>query len=202
MHDVQGIGYAWAESMVGGMKETQLVPNIIRHHVGALARCLDWAVRRGTIDSNPLRLLPNGYLIYKDGSREDQCRDRRLESHEEQCIRNVLDGGNKPSSKQRELSLEDRDAYQLMFDLAIETAMRMREIYTVDVSQVDIARRTIFLLKTKNGDKRQVPMSSVAVAAVNTIGKNARRCRRVACCCRFSMGTSYGRRVVYPANGS
>ena len=32
---------------------------------------------------------------------------------------------------------------------------------TLTVDQIDLARRTIFLDKTKNGSKRQVPMSSV-----------------------------------------
>ena len=56
----------------------------------------------------------------------------------------------------------------LMFDMALETAMRMREIYTLERSQLDVARRTIFLDKTKNGSKRQVPMTSVLLAKLAT----------------------------------
>jgi integrase len=39
--------------------------------------------------------------------------------------------------------------------------MRMRECYTLDISQVNAAKRTIHLERSKNGDNRQVPMSSV-----------------------------------------
>jgi len=45
--------------------------------------------------------------------------------------------------------------------MALETAMRLREMFTLTVGQIDLPRRTIFLDKTKNGSKRQVPMSSV-----------------------------------------
>jgi integrase len=41
--------------------------------------------------------------------------------------------------------------------------MRMREMFTLTWDQVDLPRRTIFLCKTKNGDRRQVPLSTVAV---------------------------------------
>lgn len=45
--------------------------------------------------------------------------------------------------------------------MALETAMRMREMYTLTRDQVSLEKETIFLDKTKNGDKRQVPISSV-----------------------------------------
>lgn len=51
---------------------------------------------------------------------------------------------------------------KLLYLLALETAMRLREMYTLCVHKVDLPKRTIFLDKTKNGDKRQVPMSGVA----------------------------------------
>jgi integrase len=57
-------------------------------------------------------------------------------------------------------------AHRVLFVLAIESAMRLREMYTLTLDQIDIAKRTIFLDKTKNGDKRQVPMSSVVVAVL------------------------------------
>lgn len=47
--------------------------------------------------------------------------------------------------------------------LALETAMRMRELYTLDVSQVNLNKRTISLHEIKNDDKRQVPRSKPAL---------------------------------------
>jgi integrase len=45
--------------------------------------------------------------------------------------------------------------------------MRLREMYTLTLDQVSISESTIYLEKTKNGHKRQVPLSSVAKAALN-----------------------------------
>lgn len=50
-----------------------------------------------------------------------------------------------------------------MFQLALRTAMRLREIYTL---QIRIADKTIYLSKSKNGDRRQVPLNSKARAVL------------------------------------
>ena len=84
--------------------------------------------------------------------------------------------GEKPHGRQRPFDLPHQKALNCLFELALETAMRLREMYTLDSAQVAIKDRTIFLDKTKNGDKRQVPLSSVAVATL----KHYRR--KKACC--------------------
>lgn len=105
---------------------------------------------------NPLRLLKRGFSTYTDDDRnalarsgkignEDVERDVRLSVEDEAAILNVLAGGER-----------------IFFMLALETAMRMRECYTLDVNQVSLARRTIHLERSKNGDNRQVPSSTVA----------------------------------------
>jgi len=160
------VNYAWAESWVRDLRDAGGAPSSIRKKVGALARCLDWLVRRSDtmLAANPLRILPKRYSTTAVG-RKDVERDRRLQSDEEVRILAILNG-HKPDDKQRAVVTVDSDAWRLMFVLALETAMRMREIYTLTRDQVDFDKRTIFLDKTKNGDKREVPMSSVALAAV------------------------------------
>lgn len=166
------VTYQWADSWVAHMKRIEkLAPGTIRHHVGALARCLDWIARMQPSvlpGSNPLRLLPKRYASYTDAdfkaagiARSDISRERRLQPGEELRIRNILSGA-KPDGKERPLALNHKLALATLFDLALETGMRMREMFTLELAQVDFAKRTIFLDKTKNGDKRQVPLSSVA----------------------------------------
>ena len=70
---------------------------------------------------------------------------RRLEQTEEGAIRSVL--------------TDKKEA--LLFDMALETAMHLREMYTLKTGLISLKKRTIFLHKTKNGSKRQVPISSV-----------------------------------------
>ncbi|MBO2880321.1 hypothetical protein [Stenotrophomonas maltophilia] len=133
--------FTWATEWVTAMKREQnLAPSTIRHYVGALSRALDWLAAHGALPMNPLRLLPRGYSTYTaddkvavkriDGeAKADQERDRRLELGEEERIREIL-AGAKPPGRQRPLDLPQREALILMFDMALETAMRMREIYT------------------------------------------------------------------------
>lgn len=173
-----GVDYQWAENWVKGMKRRDVMaPSTIRHYVGALARCFDWVVRSGTpsLATNPLRLLPKRYATYTDedavavraqdkAPKEDVHRDRRLLPDEEKSVRRIL-AGEKPEKRQRGPDLNFRPAMVFLFELGIESAMRMREMYTLDVDQVDVGRRTVFLDKTKNGSKRQVPLTSLAVKA-------------------------------------
>lgn len=80
---------------------------------------------------------------------------------ESERILAILNGA-KPEGKQRPLTLIHAPALKCCFALALESAMRLREIYTLDLQQIDFPRRTIFLELTKNGSKRQVPMTTVA----------------------------------------
>lgn len=181
---LRSVNYPWAEEWVRDMKQVdQLAPSSIRHYVGALARCFDWLVRRpdSTFVTNPLRLLPKRYATYSDADAAviratakdgdtvevptDEWRDRRLSEAEERSVRKILDG-QKPEGRQRPLELKWQGALEFLFELALEAGMRLREMYTLGCVQVDVGKRTIFLDKTKNGDKRQVPQSSVALAAL------------------------------------
>ena len=147
--NVTQLSYNWVEMWVDGLKSDGLSPSTIRKRIGTLARAVDWGIRKGklSLEANPLRLLPKGYVT-KGVNKEklwDGERDRRLEPTEEGAIRKVL-------VKKEE---------HLLFDMALETAMRMSEMTTLTVAQIDLPRRTIFLDRTKNGSKRQVPISSV-----------------------------------------
>lgn len=157
------LNYDWAEGWVRYMKRTDnLAPSTIRHRHGALARCFDWMLRKHPeiMAQNPLRLLKRGFAGYTEedqrflvvtgkAAKRDVERDRRLGADEEERILEVL--AARPNEK-------------ALFTLALETAMRMREIYTLSITQISLPKKTIFLDRTKNGDSRQVPLSSTAIA--------------------------------------
>lgn len=147
------IDYDWAEDKVAALKERKLAPVSIRRRVGSVARGIDWAIRKKYsefLTENPLRLLPRGYSTYQDDEVVDVERDRRCAEDEEALIMNAL---------------ADNREKRLMVVIALETAMRLSEIYTLQPSFVDFEKRTIFLPKhlTKTREARQVPMSSVLV---------------------------------------
>ena len=157
------LNYDWAEGWIRTLKRVHhLAPSTIRHRHGALARCFDWMLRKhpDILAQNPLRLLKRGFATYTDDDnravtaagkqpRYDVERDRRLDVDEEMRILQVL------AARPDECTL---------FVLALETAMRLRECYTLGTAQVNLAKKTIALDRTKNGDHRQVPLSSTAIA--------------------------------------
>lgn len=174
------ITFVWATGWVTSLKREQnLAPSTIRKHTGALARCLDWLAARGEIPVNPLRLLAKGYATYTPADVADvarvegraKCdteRDRRLEPGEEARILAIIEGA-KPEGRQRPLEMRHADALRLMLTMALESAMRMREMFTLTVGQVDLTKLTVFLERTKNGSKRQVPITSVLLAALRPV---------------------------------
>ena len=102
--------------------------------------------------------LPKGYASV--GHADEHAlyhgeRDRVLSDTEEGAIRKVL------------IKKEEH----LLFTMALETAMRLSEMFTLKKEDVDVARRTIFLDRTKTSrqgrsGKRQVPITSVLLDAL------------------------------------
>ncbi len=83
-------------------------------------------------------------------------RERRLEAHEE--VR-LLDAA-------RESRVE---ALALTIVLAIETGMRRGEIASLTWQQIDLQHHIIRLEVTKNGDRRMVPLTEAAEAALRAL---------------------------------
>ena len=167
------IDYDWSEVWVTQLKRVQkLAPSTVRKYVGALARCLDWSIRKNLVRANPLRLLPKGYSNYTDkdavqagDKKTDISRDRRLSVDEEKAVYTVFDGGG-CVKVERPLLLKYKPALVCMFELALNSAMRLREMYTLTLDQIDLKKKTVFLEQTKNGDKRQVPLTSDAIKSI------------------------------------
>lgn len=91
-------------------------------------------------------MLPQRYASYTpaDGERRlDVERDWRLLPGEYERIFWVLDG-NFPPDKQRGIAMADRLTMRLLFTLAIKTAMRLREMYTLSVQHVDLSKNGIW----------------------------------------------------------
>lgn len=56
--------------------------------------------------------------------------------------------------------------------LSLNTGMRQSEQYGLQWRQVDFDKRFIYLERTKNGDRRTIPLNDVAVEALNAIKGN------------------------------
>lgn len=158
------INFKWIQDWINALKDRRKTPGTINNKIGSIRRCFDWAVIHETtpVTMNYFRLLPRGFAF---GETENKERDRRLEAGEEDAIRRIMAGGKHPE-RQRPAILEYPEAMQLMMELALETAMRMREMFTLTWDQVNFDHNAVFLTKTKNGSKRQVPLTTIAKKAL------------------------------------
>lgn len=71
---------------------------------------------------------------------------------------------------------ERRQQVAVGFLLALETGMRAGEVFGLEWSRVHLAARYVTLPLTKNGDARDVPLSSAAVALLESLPARAGRC--------------------------
>ncbi|WP_426162463.1 site-specific integrase [Pseudoduganella sp. R-32] len=167
--------YQWAEDWVRSLKlEHHLAPGTIRKRVGAVARLLDWFLKREAKAgeqpiANPLRLLPKNYSTYNAhegllleardniASKKDVSRDRRLEADEEARIVAAL-RGDKREGRERALELPDGAALMDLFLLLVNTGLRLREAYTLRVQDVRLDMRTVHIRRSKTGAARDVPL--------------------------------------------
>lgn len=81
------------------------------------------------------------------------ARSRRLVGTEEQRLLDGCDEGRTP-------------CFKSLIIVAVETAMRRGELLSLRWCDVDLNRRVARLALTKNGDARDVPLSSRAVSAI------------------------------------
>jgi len=114
--------------------------NTIAHAVDVARK--EWGVH---LVQNPVRMIrrpvpPRG-------------RDRRLNGDEEQILLRAADAGRSPYMRP-------------LIVLAIETAMRQGEMLTLTWADVDLEKRIAHLDMTKNGESRDVPLSSRALEAL------------------------------------
>ncbi len=150
---VSGITFAWCDDYVRRLKRTKnLAPGTIRKRVGSLARVLDWHIRQTTApgaqpQANALRLLPRGYSSYTPedvasgvAAKRDVVRNRRLSPDEYARIVRVL-AGEKRADRERPLAVDP--AFALLFDLIVDTGVRLFEAYRLRVQSIDFAQGII-----------------------------------------------------------
>ncbi|MGA3972436.1 site-specific integrase [Ralstonia nicotianae] len=169
------LDYTWSENWVRSLKlERNLAPGTIRKRVGALARMLDWHLKRVAESgakplANPLRLLPKNYSTYNEHERRklendpkkvvkrDVERDRRLADGEEARIVAVMNG-EKRADRERALLMPERQAMIDLFMLIVNTGLRLREAYRLRAADVQLDLRTIHIARSKTGAERDVPI--------------------------------------------
>ncbi len=97
-----------------------------------------------------------------------RARDRRFSPEEEAYLFVALTGGERQADGT--FSKGARNPWLLpLVRLAMETAMRRGELLALQWENVDLKRQTAHLPDTKNGDARTVPLSTRAVAILESL---------------------------------
>jgi integrase len=102
------------------------------------------------VDDNPLRNVTK--------PKESRGRVRYLDKDEIQRLRDAC-------------CTSDNKYLETIFVLAISTGMRKGEILSLSWSDVDLAKKSITLQETKNGERRSVPLAGEAYKLLKKLGK-------------------------------
>lgn len=124
-----------------------LTKTTINRYRGTISMIFQEAIRNGKVKTNPARLVRL--------HREDNARIRFVTYQEEAVIRATI--------------RERCPMHEPEFTLALETGMRRSELYQLEWDRVDLKRRQLILLKTKNGASRVVILTAPAVEALKEL---------------------------------
>jgi len=109
----------------------------------------EWGVH---LSENPCRMIRR--------PKPPRGRDRRLQPGEEERLLDAADAGRNPLMRP-------------LIIIALETAMRQGELLSLTWENVDLERRLAHLPLTKNGDSRDVPLSTRAVSVLRELTEGA-----------------------------
>ncbi len=115
-----------------------------------LSHVIDTAIKEWgfPLQSNPAKLIRK--------PKAEKSRERRLSINEEEILLACC-------RRSRSILLES------IVILAIESCMRLGELLNLHWDDVDLEKRVLYLHKTKNGEKRTVPLSGVAIRVLTLI---------------------------------
>lgn len=167
----------WADEWVKRMKLVEnRAPGSLRKRVGSLARVLDWYIRStlkdgATAPANPLRMMPRGYSQYTaaeaadlvsvgKAAKKDSQRDRRMSDAEYVRVVDALAGGRRVG-RERPLTV-DAD-FSLLFELIVNTGLRLSEAFKLRVDQVDVLKGVLRVEGTK-GERGRIKPRVVPLA--------------------------------------
>lgn len=133
----------------------------VNREIDVLSSVLNHARREWGIHvENPIPLIKRPV--------RSRARDRRFSEEEERYLMAALTGGERLGDGTFSKGARNRWLLPLV-QLALETAMRRGELLSLRWENVDLQRQTAHLPDTKNGDARTVPLSTRAVAILESI---------------------------------
>ena len=132
-------------------------PATVHRELGIFRQVIEHARREWGIS------MPENPLALVSRPKVQNARDRRLEPNEETYMLAALETGSVGEKAKR-------NPWMLpLVKLALETAMRQGELISLTWSNIDFKKSTAYLPLTKNGEARQIPLSTSAVAILKAM---------------------------------
>ena len=126
------------------IEQEEWAASTVNHYRSLLSLTYRLAIRNGRASSNPARSTRH--------RREDNSRVRYLTPEEDLKLRKVI--------------AEEWTEHMPELDLALNTGMRLGEMYGLTWDNVNLTGRILTIPRSKNGERRHVRLNSVAVAAL------------------------------------
>lgn len=150
---MSGVTFKWAEDYVRRLKSDKhhLAPSTIRKRIGSLARVVDWHIKSTTAEgviprANPLRMMTRGYSVYSKEDAKlvvpkvDVQRNRRLSPEDCARIDATLAGVKRDD---RERPFTDDRAFVLLYQVIVDTGLRLFEAYRLTADSFDFKTNII-----------------------------------------------------------
>lgn len=136
--------------------------------------------REATIIKAMYKVAINEWLWIRDSPitnlklpKESPPRDRRISKEEEKIILTALD------FTELKTPVLLKHYVALAFRFALETAMRSSEIIHLTWDNVYLSKRYVHIANSKNGYKRNVALSKVAIAILDVLPRNNQTCFKI-----------------------
>jgi site-specific recombinase XerD len=130
-------------------EEEKLAPATLNRYRALLSLTFRLGIESGKVFSNPARLVKH--------RRENNARIRWLTDEEETKLRKVIK--------------EEFPEHLPEIDLALNTGLRLGEMYNLSWEDISLETRTATVLRSKNGETRHVPLNAPAIVALEVLQK-------------------------------
>ena len=139
------------EKLGEAMTEEEWSPATYNRHLALLSLTYKLAVRKKKVKENPVRLVKR--------LAENNEKIRFLTAEEEKALRAVIQ--------------EHYAEHMPEFEIALNTGLRLSEMYNLKWQDVDASNRILAVIRSKNGEMRHAPMNSLVMAAFETLRKSS-----------------------------
>lgn len=148
--------------MTEAAEENDWAPATVNRLRALISLTYRLGIESGKVSTNPARLVKH--------RQENNARIRWLTPEEEMRLRaaiavleEALCAGLSETVKAK------RADHLLELDLALNTGMRLSEMYGLTWENVNLSRRVLTIPRSKNGELRHVPLNTTALAALQTL---------------------------------